>query len=110
MFDPRIGRWCATDKAEKKYPNLSAYNFCNNNPLIFKDIDGNDIFIVIVQGGNRKLVKYDRNMVIDDYNLGAKETIKALNELYDSKSLEVNFEIEKESKSINMMSEFLLKP
>ena len=42
MFDPRIGRWFATDALESKYPNLSSYNFAGNNPIINIDFDGND--------------------------------------------------------------------
>jgi RHS repeat-associated protein len=44
MFDPQIGRWNAIDGAANKYYNLSPYHFSNNNPVYFKDVDGNSFF------------------------------------------------------------------
>jgi RHS repeat-associated protein len=46
MYDPRIGRWFATDPLEKKYPFFTPYNYAANSPIIVIDIDGRDIIIV----------------------------------------------------------------
>jgi RHS repeat-associated protein len=51
MLDPRIGRWFARDPKEGKYPNLSPYNAFENNPVVFKDPDGEDA-IITIQGNN----------------------------------------------------------
>ncbi len=51
MLDPRVGRWFARDPKEGKYPNLSPYNAFENNPVVFKDPDGEDA-IITIQGNN----------------------------------------------------------
>ena len=45
IYDGRIGRWLSVDPLQKKYPNLSPYNFVANNPLLFIDPDGRDIIL-----------------------------------------------------------------
>ena len=47
LYDPRIGKWWAVDPLAAKYPNLSTYNFCANNPIIYIDPDGKKIVYVI---------------------------------------------------------------
>ena len=44
-YDPRLScRW-SSDLYEKKYPSNSPYSAFNNNPVIYKDIDGRDWII-----------------------------------------------------------------
>ena len=38
--DPNIGRWLSVDLMADKYPSLSPYNYCANNPLRFVDPSG----------------------------------------------------------------------
>ena len=45
LYDPRIGRWTAVDPLAAKYPDLSPYNGMGNNPVMFIDADGREIFI-----------------------------------------------------------------
>ena len=47
MLDVRLGRWFSTDPLQKKYPDLSPYNFTANNPILFVDYDGRDFGIKI---------------------------------------------------------------
>jgi hypothetical protein len=49
MYDSRVGRWFARDSKESKYPSTSTYNFALNNPILYIDVDGEDIFIPIVK-------------------------------------------------------------
>jgi len=42
IYDARIGRFLSTDSHEKNYPGFSPYQFCNDNPIFFKDSDGRD--------------------------------------------------------------------
>ena len=44
IYDARIGHFVSTDPLQAKYPGLSPYNFCNNNPIIYKDGDGREIW------------------------------------------------------------------
>ncbi len=47
IYDSRLGRWLSLDPLQAKYPDLSPYNFCANNPVCFVDFDGKDFGIVI---------------------------------------------------------------
>jgi RHS repeat-associated protein len=48
IYDGRVGRWLSLDPLQDKYPCVSAYNFCLNNPIILKDPDGRDIIFFSV--------------------------------------------------------------
>ena len=39
-YDPAIGRWLSVDPQASKYPSLSTYNYCGNNPTNAIDPDG----------------------------------------------------------------------
>ena len=45
IYDSRLGRWMSVDPFKNKNPELSTYNMCGNNPIIFEDLDGNDFQI-----------------------------------------------------------------
>ena len=42
-YDPRISLWMSTDPKQESYPNLSAYCFTANNPILIEDIGGKSI-------------------------------------------------------------------
>ncbi|MCB0840726.1 MAG: RHS repeat-associated core domain-containing protein, partial [Bacteroidetes bacterium] len=52
FYDPVIGRWNGVDALAEKYLPISPYVYVADNPLIFIDPSGRDIFIVI---GGQKL-------------------------------------------------------
>ena len=58
MFDPRIGRWFATDLLEHEYPNVTPYGISLNNPIKFLDKDGN---VVVDENGNEVKVTVSQN-------------------------------------------------
>ena len=43
IYHSRIGRWLSLDPLMRKYPALSAFIYCGDNPLFFKDYDGRDV-------------------------------------------------------------------
>jgi RHS repeat-associated protein len=40
QLDPRLGRWLSVDLLAMKFPSISPYVFCNDNPVYFVDSDG----------------------------------------------------------------------
>jgi RHS repeat-associated protein len=40
LLDGDLGVWLACDPLASKYPDLSPYQFCANNPIIFIEVDG----------------------------------------------------------------------
>jgi RHS repeat-associated protein len=44
MYDPALGRWSVIDNKAEKYSSVSPYVYCINNPIIFLDPDGNEIY------------------------------------------------------------------
>ena len=46
-YDAVLGQWNGVDRLAEKYPYLSPYHFGKDNPLRYKDLDGNDNFDVV---------------------------------------------------------------
>ena len=46
-YDPRLSMWYGTDPMRGKYPGISTYAFCHNNPVRFIDYDGKDAWILV---------------------------------------------------------------
>ena len=44
--DPRLGRWLSVDPLQKKYTDLSPYQYCANSPIQAKDPDGRLIIFI----------------------------------------------------------------
>lgn len=42
-YDPALGRWMNIDPLAEKFPNMSPYVFCANNPLFYVDPNGMEI-------------------------------------------------------------------
>jgi len=55
-YDPRLNLWISVDPLAEKYPNMSSYVYCDDNPIKYIDPDGRKK--VVVTGG---LDKHNRN-------------------------------------------------
>ena len=44
-YEPKLFLWLSTDRFAEKYPNISPYAYCANNPVIYKDPNGDKIFL-----------------------------------------------------------------
>ena len=42
-YHPTLSIWLSVDPMADKYPELSPYTYCGNNPVILKDLDGREI-------------------------------------------------------------------
>ena len=42
-YDPKTARWISPDPFAEKYPEISPYVYCSNNPVIYSDPDGKEI-------------------------------------------------------------------
>ena len=45
-MNPRLSIWYGCDPLQEKYPNVSSYSYCVDNPIIIKDSDGNKIIFI----------------------------------------------------------------
>ncbi len=48
IYDSRLGRWLSLDPMQTKYPDLSPYNFVNNNPMLYVDPTGEDYVAYLI--------------------------------------------------------------
>ena len=77
LYDPVIGRWLQQDPMAAKYPHLSPYNFCGDNPVNFVDPEGRKIRGVTVQDA--------QNFRDDIYHILADEKFSKIRALIDIK-------------------------
>jgi RHS repeat-associated protein len=85
IYDSRLGRWSSTDAYENEYPDLSTYSFAGNNPVLFKDSDGNKIYIyytVVDETGKEKIKAYEygSGLKMPKYKY-VRKTVRTLNRL-----------------------------
>jgi RHS repeat-associated protein len=63
MYDDLLGRWFVQDLLQEKYPGLSSYAYCGNNPLRFIDPNGMDWYSYEEKyekdGEERTRIKYE---------------------------------------------------
>jgi RHS repeat-associated protein len=81
MYDSRIGRWLSVDAHASSYPSLSPYVYGGDNPILFLDPDGNDIYIYLSIG---KFVRYHPMMQLPSDDKFAGRMIQALNTIYST--------------------------
>ncbi|HLP71926.1 MAG TPA: RHS repeat-associated core domain-containing protein [Bacteroidales bacterium] len=55
-YDPKTATWISPDPFAEKYPELSPYVYCHDNPVIFTDPDGKAIWITDKSDNNGKIV------------------------------------------------------
>ena len=82
--------WLSVDPLSDKYPSMSPYAYCANNPVILVDPDGRDIWIIGNDGTETQFKEigqsYDGN---DEYT---KEVFNALNKIAENAKVCKNLE------------------
>ncbi len=70
MYDPDLARWTTPDPLAEKYPGISPYAYCNDNPVNFVDPDGEDIWEIARNGNITRKERSDEHRLyaIDTYN------------------------------------------
>jgi RHS repeat-associated protein len=69
-YDPAIGRWMNIDNMAERFHFSSPYAFCNNNPIIYVDLDGNEWFYHSSDGvSDPTWIWHDGH----EYNTGVKD-------------------------------------
>ncbi len=58
MYDPQIGRWQSPDPLAEKFFDITSYNYCNNNPIVNIDPDGQEYTLWYKdQDGNKQSIQ-----------------------------------------------------
>ena len=60
MYDMSVGRWFGMDLLGEKYPGVSPYVYCINNPSLYRDLGGLDWYISNRGDSGEKHQWYDR--------------------------------------------------
>ncbi len=85
-YDPRISIWQSVDPLAEKYPNVSPYNYCLNNPINAIDPDGKEIIFMTGEGKNARNFTYRNGNFYDRqsgkrYNPGKENVSKTMYKL-----------------------------
>jgi RHS repeat-associated protein len=103
-YDTRRGQWWSVDAKAGKYPSISPYAFCLNNPIVFIDPDGNDV-ILFDQKGNKVATITKAGTVIEKgmENSAILKSYVATKEYFKGTSGEADFtDFENASKILNI--------
>ena len=81
-MNPITSLWYGVDRFKEKYPHLSGFNACASNPLLFRDLNGDSLWIVNKQTNilyeDHKLYNKDGSLYSGKVEGFVKEAKKAI--------------------------------
>ena len=82
MYDPAIARWNAVDPQADRYLSISPYAYTANNPILFKDPNGEEIWIYYQDAdGNEQKMQYTSGMKYEGDNQFVGSVVSNLNKM-----------------------------
>ena len=60
-YDSGLSIWLSVDPMSDKYPSMSPYNYCANNPVILVDPDGRDCYEIFINEKGKAQINVERN-------------------------------------------------
>jgi len=80
-----VSRWFSPDPLSEEYSSWSPYNYVMNNPVMFIDPDGREVWIYYRDADNKEQkIQYSKGMKYDGDNTFVSSTIDYLNAMGDS--------------------------
>ena len=90
LLDARVGWWLSVDPMFGKYPDLSSYNYCEENPMMFIDMHGDSSAVltapkgaggaghlaVLIQHKDKKWYLYSKNGTDDKWGIYGENRTK----------------------------------
>lgn len=82
-YSSDLSIWLSVDPKSDKYPSLSPYVYCANNPIKLVDPDGEEIWII---GEDGSRVKYTQGMTYDGQDKSILGKINTLNQMNSTRN------------------------
>jgi RHS repeat-associated protein len=102
IYDSRLGRWLSVDPLQRKYPDLTPYNYTGNSPIVFVDKDGRDLGLNVTHAADGKIGTiiivanvYTTNKEAYNQALAASNDLKSVQKtaIIDGKEYAVSFQV-----------------
>ena len=74
IYDPRLGRFLSVDPLAQEYAFYTPYQFAGNKPIMFIDLDGNEVSIAPINK-----FKYGDNILLNAINVVNNGAINVMN-------------------------------